>query len=187
MLDAEVPALEKVIMEAFPEREPKTDLLVMPVSFNDVGECYTVLLRLRTKRTRYIAVFLPGKSGNDWSALEALYEHAPSLRLETVPHGWDSRLYMPLGYDPLYRVRKGMQDRFMPTVPRPRTAEIAVGSAIACAPRPSQSRYDCQGVCHMTTIEIGNVAARSTEAARGAEPAARPGNGRHSRPAATRI
>jgi hypothetical protein len=118
VLDAEVPALEKVIMEAFPEREPSTDLLVMPVSFSDVGECYSVLLRLRTKRTRYVTVFLPGKSGNDWSALEALYEHAPRLRLETVPHGWDSQLYIRLGYDPLYRVRKGMQDRFIPrTIP----------------------------------------------------------------------
>jgi hypothetical protein len=117
MLDGEVPVLEKVIMEAFPEREPSTDLLVMPVSFNDVGECYSVLLRLRTKRTRYITVFLPAKSGSDWSALEALYEHAPRLRLQTVPHRWDSQLYIHLGYDPLFRVRNGMQDRFMPKVP----------------------------------------------------------------------
>ena len=116
MLDAEVPVIEKVIMEAFPEREPSTDLLVMPVHFNDTGECYIVLLRLRTNRTRYITVFLPGKSGSDWWALEALYDHAPRLRLETTPHGWDSRLYIHLGYDPLFRVRKGMQDRFMPKV-----------------------------------------------------------------------
>ena len=118
MLNAGVPVLEKVIMEAFPERDPQTDLLVMPTTFNDVGECYTVLLRLRTKRTRYITVFLPGKSGSDWSALEALYQHAPHLRLETIPHGWDSQLYIRLGYDPLYRVRNGMQDRFMPKVSR---------------------------------------------------------------------
>jgi hypothetical protein len=117
MLEAEVPVLEKVIMEAFPEREPSTDLLVMPVTFNDVGECYSVLLRLRTKRTRYITVFLPGKSGSDWSALGALYEHAPRLRLQTIPHGWDSHLYIHFGYDPLFRVRKGMQDRFMPKFP----------------------------------------------------------------------
>jgi hypothetical protein len=115
-LDAEVPVLEKVIMEAFPEREPSTDLLVMPVRFSDVGECYCVLLRLRTNRTRYITVFLPGKSGSEWSALEAFYEHAPRLRLQTIPHGWGSQLYIHLGYDPLFRVRKGMLDRFMPKV-----------------------------------------------------------------------
>jgi hypothetical protein len=117
MLDAEVPVLEKVIMEAFPEREPATDLLVMPVSFTDVGECYSVLLRLRTKRTRYITVFLPGKPGSNWSALEALYDHAPRLRLETTPRSWDSPLYINFGYDPLFQIRKGMQDRFMPKAP----------------------------------------------------------------------
>ena len=62
MLNAEVPVLEKVIMEAFPEREILTDYLVMPIHFTDVGDCYCVLLRLRTNRTRYITVFLPGKS-----------------------------------------------------------------------------------------------------------------------------
>jgi len=108
--------LKKVIMEAFPERKLSTDLLVMPISFRDVGECYSVLLRLRTKRTRYLAVFLPGKSANNWSALEALYEHAPRLRLETTPFGWNSQLNIHFGFDPLFRIRKELQDCFVPKV-----------------------------------------------------------------------
>lgn len=115
VLGTSVPVLEKVVLEAFPERDPETDLLVMPVSFSDIGECYAVLLRLRTKRTRYLTVFLPGKPGRDWGALEILYQHAPRLRLETTPHGWDSKLYIHFGYDPAVQVRKGFQDRFMPT------------------------------------------------------------------------
>ena len=115
MLGTGVPVLEKVVMEAFPERDPATDLLVMPASFSDVGEYYAVLLRLRTKRTRYITVFLPGKPGRDWTALEALYQHAPSLRLETTPQGWDSKLYIHFRHDPSVQFRKGWQDLFMPT------------------------------------------------------------------------
>ncbi len=114
MLNTDMPVLEKVVMEAFPERDPLTDLLVMPITFNDVGDCYVVLLRLQTKRTRYITVLLPGKAGVDWASLEALYEHAPRLRLETTPYGWESKLYIHLGYDPLFRVRQGMRDHFRP-------------------------------------------------------------------------
>jgi hypothetical protein len=114
-----VPVLERVVMEAFPERDPATDLLVMPASFNDVGEYYVVLLRLRTNRTRYITVFLPGKPGSNWTALEALYHHAPSLRLETTPHGWDSPLFIHFGYDPFVQVRKGIQEHFMPKAKPP--------------------------------------------------------------------
>lgn len=116
VLNSDTPVLQKVIMEAFPERDPKTDLLVMPISFGDVGDSYTVLLRLQTRRTRYITVFLPGKLGSDWSAFEAFHHHAKRLRLETTPHGWDSKLYIRFDYDPLHRVRKGLQDRFMPKV-----------------------------------------------------------------------
>jgi hypothetical protein len=114
MLECDGPVLEKVVMEAFPEREPDADVLVMPATFNDVGEHYLVLLRLRTKRTRYIVVFLPGKSGGDWSAFEALYQHAPLLRVETTPFGWDSKLYIHLGFDPIFRVRTGLRDHFLP-------------------------------------------------------------------------
>ena len=99
-------------MEAFPERDPATDLLVMPASFNDLGEYYAVLLRLKTKRTRYISVFLPGKRGGDWAALEALYPYAPRLRLETTPHGWDSKLYIHFGDNPMARLQRGLQDHF---------------------------------------------------------------------------
>jgi hypothetical protein len=114
MLESDVPVLEKVVMEAFPERQPDADVLVMPAKFNDVGEHYLVLLRLRTKRTRYIVVFLPGKPGGDWSAFEALHQHAPRLRVETTPFGWDSKLYIHLGFDPILRVRTGLRDHFSP-------------------------------------------------------------------------
>lgn len=40
MLGAGAPVLKNVVMKAFPEREPATDLLVMPASFNDFGEYY---------------------------------------------------------------------------------------------------------------------------------------------------
>lgn len=114
MLRADSPVLKNAVMEAFPERDPATDLLVMPASFADFGEYYAVLLRLQTKRTRYISVFLPGKPGRDWAALETLYHHAPHLRLETTPDGWDSKLYIRLGYNPMVQFRKALQDRFPP-------------------------------------------------------------------------
>ena len=101
MLGAGAPVLKNVVMEAFPERDPATDLLVMPASFSDFGEYYAVLLRLKTKRTRYISVFLPGKHGYDWTALEALYHHAPRLRLETTPDGWDSKLHIHFADNPM--------------------------------------------------------------------------------------
>jgi hypothetical protein len=113
MLGTDAPVLKHVVMEAFPERDPATDLLVMPASFSDLGEYYAVLLRLRTKRTRYFSVFLPGRHGCDWTALEALYNHAPRLRLETTPDGWDSKLYVGFGPNPLARFQKILQDRFL--------------------------------------------------------------------------
>lgn len=115
ILGTDTPVLKNVVMEAFPERDPETDLLVMPLSFSDVGEFYAVLLRLKTKRTRYIIVFLPGKHGRDWSALEALYHHAPRLRLETIPGGWDCKLYINFGDKPTVQIQKGLQGCFMPT------------------------------------------------------------------------
>lgn len=107
VLNGNDPVRTNVIMEAFPEQDPPGDLLVMPHSFTDVGECFTVLLRLRSKRTRYLAVFLPGKIGCDWDLLGSLYEHAPRLRIETTPHQWDSKLVINLGYDPVSEFRKG--------------------------------------------------------------------------------
>lgn len=115
MLRTDAPLLKNVVMEAFPERDPATDLLVMPASLSDFGEYYAVLLRMQTKRTRYISVFLPGKHGSDWTALEALYHHAPRLRLETTPDGWDSKLYIRFGFNPLVQLQKGLEDRFMLT------------------------------------------------------------------------
>lgn len=107
VISGAAPVRSNVIMEAFPQQEPRGDLLVMPHAFTDVGECFTVLLRLRSKRTRYLAVFLPGKRGSDWDLLGALYEHAPRLRIETTPHQWNSTLIINLGYDPVAELRKG--------------------------------------------------------------------------------
>ena len=107
VVNGTAPVRANIIMEAFPEQEPPGDLLVMPHAFNDVGECFTVLLRLRSKRTRYLAVFLPGKHGSDWDLLGTLYEHATRLRIETKPHEWDSTLIINLGYDPVAEFRKG--------------------------------------------------------------------------------
>jgi hypothetical protein len=98
-----------VVMEAFPEQVPPGDVLVMPYSFDDAGECFAVLLRLRTNRRCYLVVFLPGKSGCDWDMLGSLYKHAPRLRIETTPHEWDSKLVIDLGYDPVSELRKDGQ------------------------------------------------------------------------------
>ena len=115
-LGSGTPVLKNVLMEAFPECDPGTDLLVMPADFKDFGEYYAVLLRLKTKRTRYISVLLPGKRGGDWSTLEALYQHAPRLRLETTPDGWDSKLCIRFGENPLAKLQRGLHDRFMQAI-----------------------------------------------------------------------
>jgi hypothetical protein len=107
VLNGNAAARMNVVMEAFPEQVPPGDVLVMPHSFPDAGECFAVLLRLRSNRTRYLVVFLPGESGCDWDMLGSLYEHAPHLRIETTPNEWDSRLVINLGYDPVSELRKG--------------------------------------------------------------------------------
>ena len=102
-------------MEAFPSAEPPHDILVMPHSFGDIGECFAVLLRLKTQRTRYLAVYLPGKPGCDWDSLGTFYQHAPRLRFETTPNTWKSLLHIYLGYDPVSEMRNGnsLRKRFM--------------------------------------------------------------------------
>ena len=97
----------KIIMEAFPDAEPPSDILVMPHSFSDLGECFAVLLRLKTKRTRYLDVYLPGKPGCDWSVLGTFYKHASRLRIETTPDTWTSPLFIYFGYDPVSEMRDG--------------------------------------------------------------------------------
>lgn len=96
VISGTAPVRSNVIMEAFPQQEPPGDLLVMPLAFTDVGECFTVLLRLQSKRTRYLAVLLPGKHGSDWDLLGTLYEHAPRLRIETTADQWESTLVINL-------------------------------------------------------------------------------------------
>jgi hypothetical protein len=99
------PVNPKVITEAFPDQEPPGDILVMPHSFSDLGECFAVLLRLRTRRTRYLNVYLPGKPGCDWDVLGKLHDSAPRLRIETTPDNWSSPLHIYLGYDPVSKMR----------------------------------------------------------------------------------
>jgi hypothetical protein len=94
VIDGTTAVNPKIIMEAFPDAEPPRDILVMPHSFSDVGECFAVLLTLKTKRTRYLNVYLPGKPGCDWDVLGTLYKHATRLRIETTPDTWTSPLYI---------------------------------------------------------------------------------------------
>lgn len=64
-----MPAVPEVVMEGFPDVEPPHDILVMPHALNDIGEVVAVLLWLKTQRTRYLTVYLPGKAGCDWKLL----------------------------------------------------------------------------------------------------------------------
>ncbi len=107
VIDGTMPAIPKAIMEAFPDAEPPSDILVMPYSFADVGECFAVLLRLKTKRTRYLSVWLPGKSTRNWDALGSIYKHVPRLRIETTPDTWTSHLHIYFGPDPISELREG--------------------------------------------------------------------------------
>jgi hypothetical protein len=107
VIDGRTPVNPRIIMEAFPDANPPGDILVMPHSFSDIGDCIAVLLRLRTKRTRYLNVYLPGKPGYHWDALATLYTHAPRLRFETTPNTWNSPLYIYFGYDPISEMRTG--------------------------------------------------------------------------------
>lgn len=107
VLNGDSPVQSNIIMEAFPEQEPPGDLLVMPHSFSDAGECFAVLLSLRSKRTRYLAVLLPGKTGCDWNLLGRLHHQAPRIRIKATPSQWDSELIINLGYDPISEFRKG--------------------------------------------------------------------------------
>ena len=109
VINGAAPARHNVVMEAFPEQEPPGDLLVIPHAFRDVGEWYIVLLRMHSKRTRYLAVVLPGKRGCDWNTLGAVYDHAPRLRIETTPEQWHSTLRINLGHDPITELREPAQ------------------------------------------------------------------------------
>lgn len=100
------PVNPKVIMEAFPEADIPCDVLVMPHSFSDLGECFAVVLRLKTFQTRHLLVYLPGKPGCDWDVLGGLYRHAPRLRFETYPGDSTMLLHIYLGYDPVSELRE---------------------------------------------------------------------------------
>jgi hypothetical protein len=99
-------APQKLVMEAFPDREPPGSMLISAASFSDLGEYFAVLLRLTSKRTRYLLVFLPGKPGCDLELLGSLYAKAPQLRLETTPETWVSPLFIYLNYDPIDQIRR---------------------------------------------------------------------------------
>lgn len=106
VLSEEAPVLDTVVMEAFPEQEPPDGPLIMPGSFNDVGQFIAALLPLGKKHKRYLTVFLPGKAGCEWSSLGLLYKHAPRLRFETTPATWKTKLFIHLNFDPVRRLQE---------------------------------------------------------------------------------
>jgi len=102
VINGKAQARPTVIMEAFPDREVPRCILVIPLA-----DCFAVLLRLRSKRTRHLVVWLPGESGCRWTDLEALYPHAPRLRIQTTPDGWTEPLHIYLDYDPVSEMIAG--------------------------------------------------------------------------------
>ena len=101
VIDEKTPVNPAIIMEAFPNEEWQKDVLVMPLAFSDLGECFVVLLKLKSRRARYLAVCLPGAPGCDWDGLGTLSKHAPRLRLETTPGTWTRKLHITFQCDPV--------------------------------------------------------------------------------------
>jgi hypothetical protein len=105
VLDGKTPVPQRLVMEAFPYKEPPSERIIMPASLGGLGEFFVVLLRLVSKRTRYIAVLLPGKPGCDWNLLMKVSSNPGRTRIQTIPQGWTSELYIGLGDDPISRLR----------------------------------------------------------------------------------
>lgn len=94
------------ITGAYPDWEPPSDALIMPSRFEDIGDYYAVLLRLRSARTRYLCAFLPGKQGNEWCSLKPISDNASRIRIETTPVGSKDKLVMRLDTDPVAAFRR---------------------------------------------------------------------------------
>jgi hypothetical protein len=101
VLNGQEPLEPGVVTEAYPDKKPPSDALIMPARLDDIGEYYAVLLRVRSARTRYLCVFLPGKRGNEWSSFKPIGENASRLRIETTPVGSKSKLFIKLNTDPV--------------------------------------------------------------------------------------
>lgn len=106
VLNGTAPIQERVVMEAFPYSEPPGDMLIMPAALGGLGEFFVVLLRLRSKRTSYLAVLLPGHAGCDWNVLSQINTNPARLRLQTTPQNWTSELFIGLDEDPVTRLRR---------------------------------------------------------------------------------
>jgi hypothetical protein len=106
ILDGQEPVEPGVVTEAYPDTKPPSDALIMPARFEDIGDHYAVLLRVRSARTRYLCVFLPGKQGNEWSSFKPIGENASRLRIETTPIGSKSKLLIKLNTDPITAFRQ---------------------------------------------------------------------------------
>lgn len=105
VLDGKTSVPQRLVMEAFPNHEPSSERMIMPAFLGGLGEFFVVLLRLVSKRTRYIAVLLPGKPGCDWDLLVRVNTNPARARIQTIPQGWTSELYIGLGDDPISRLR----------------------------------------------------------------------------------
>jgi hypothetical protein len=106
ILDEHDSALERTVMEAFPHTELTSDALVIPAALGGLGDFFIVMLRLKSKRTRYVAVLLPGVDGCDWNTLMKVnVGHNSRLRVETTPENWTSRLVVDFSDDPVTNMR----------------------------------------------------------------------------------
>lgn len=104
VLDGKTPVPQKLVMEAFPHEEPSSQRIIMPTFLGGLGEFFVVLLRLVSKRTRYIAVLLSGKPGCDWDLLMSVNTNPRRIRIQTTPQDSASELYIGLGDDPISRL-----------------------------------------------------------------------------------
>ena len=69
-------------------------LVLTPASFRDLGEYFAVLLRLTSKRIRYLLVFMPGKPGCDLELLGCLYAGSSPAQIgDGTPETWVSPLF----------------------------------------------------------------------------------------------
>jgi hypothetical protein len=105
VLDGKTAVPQRLVMEAFPHEEPSSPRIIMPTLLGGLGEFFVVLLRLVSKRTRYLAVLLPGKPGCDWDLLMRVSSNPGRTRIQTTPQGSPSELLIDLEDDPISRLR----------------------------------------------------------------------------------
>jgi uncharacterized protein YbaR (Trm112 family) len=111
VLDGRAPVPRKLVMEAFPHQEPSNERMIMPTRLDQLGEFFVVLLRLVRRRTRYIAVLMPGEPGCDWNVLTRVNMTPRSMRIQTTPQGWTSPLNISLEPDPIAPLFRSVSER----------------------------------------------------------------------------